>query len=126
MTVTESVIDLSKYKQHIESALAYADATHAYEDVQAMIAAGDAQVWPGPASVIVTEICRYPRKAILNFFLAAGNIRELEAMVPLICQWGKEKGAEVATFTGRKGWAKHPSAVRLGFTPSLTFYSKPL
>ena len=118
-------LDVSRYRPQIEAALVYADATHAYDDVARMIAAGELQLWPGPASCIVTEVIRFPRKTVLNFFLAGGTLRELEAMAPLVCAWGKTQGCDAATFTGRKGWAR-TFLTRQGWTAPLTFYARPL
>lgn len=116
--VTESAVDLSPYRAHIESALLYCDASHRYEDVEQMIAAGHAQAWTGPASIFVTEHCSQPRSSYLNIFLAAGEIRELTAMLPGILEWAKAKGASYATFTGRRGWLRHPVIKAFGFEPS--------
>lgn len=99
-------IALSDFRPQIEAALSYANATHTYEDVATMIAAGAAQYWPGPASVIVTELVDFPRKRVLNVFLAGGNSPELEAMIPLVLDWGKAQGCVVASFTGRRGWTR--------------------
>jgi hypothetical protein len=118
--------DIAPYRSQIEAALVYADATHTYDDVARLIAAGELQAWPGPASVIVTELVEYPRKTVLNFFLAGGNLRELRAMAPLICEWGKAHGATHATFTGRKGWERSFITREQGWDASLTFYSKAL
>lgn len=66
---------------------------------------GESHFWDGPNSCIVTEIIESPRKRFLNFFLAAGCMRELEAMTPLILEWGKSVGCTHAILTGRKGWS---------------------
>jgi hypothetical protein len=76
------------------------------DDVQEMITAGRAHLWPGPASAIVTELVSYPRQRHLHFFLAAGVRRELEAMTPLLLQWGREQGCTKATLVGRPGWQR--------------------
>lgn len=71
-----------------------------------MCEGGDAHFWDGPNSCIVTEIIESPRKRFLNFFLAAGSMRELEAMTPLILEWGKDNGCTHALMTGRPGWSR--------------------
>lgn len=99
-------LDNGKIRVLIESALAYAGGTHTVADVLDAIRSGDAQLWSGPNSCIVTEIDRQPRHSILHFFLAAGVAAELAAMTPLVCAWGREQGCVSARFVGRKGWAK--------------------
>lgn len=71
-----------------------------------MLERGDARIWDGPHSCIVTEIIDSPGKRFLNFFLAAGRMRELVAMTPLVLEWGKLNGCTHALMTGRPGWAR--------------------
>ncbi len=97
---------LQPYRAHLEAALAYAAHSHTFEDVVALVASGAAQAWPGPASIIVTEIVEYPRYRVLHFFLGAGSLQELRAMVPLILQWGNAQGCARARVVGRRGWAR--------------------
>ena len=100
------ILDIGPFRAHIEAALAYGGGTHTVADVEDAITRGDAQLWPAPHSCIVTELDRQPRQSILVFWLAAGVSAELEAMVPLICEWGKSEGCTKARFVGRKGWAR--------------------
>lgn len=88
--------------------------------------AGDLQFWPGPHSVILTEIVVAPRRKMLNFFLAGGNLPELEAMYPAVEAWGMTMGCTSAMMTGRPGWAR--SFLReQGWHPSkLVIFEKPL
>ena len=90
----------------IESALAYAGGTHTVDDVLAMIAEGRCQLWRGPNAAVVTEIDEYPREKVLHFFLAAGDMKELEAMQDGIMAWGIERGCTKARFVGRRGWQR--------------------
>lgn len=94
------------YRSYIERALVYAGGTHTVDDVLEMIAAGTVQAWPGPRSIIVTELVEYPRLRCLHVFLAGGNKTELEAMAPVVLQWGAEQGCQRASLCGRKGWAR--------------------
>ena len=71
-----------------------------------MVISGDAHFWPGINSCIVTEFVSSPGKRFLNFFLAAGHLGELEAMTPIILEWGKKNGATHAILTGRRGWER--------------------
>lgn len=98
--------DISAYRLYIEAALSYASATHSYEDVASMVAAGQAQFWPGPASCIVTELIDYPRKRVVHFFLASGTLPALRPLVPIILDWAKSKDCVAATFVGRRGWLR--------------------
>lgn len=122
----EKTLALPAYRGHIEDALVYADATHTYDDVVSMVAAGRAQFWPGPASCIVTEIIDYPRKRVLNLFLAGGTLAELEAMLPFVLDWGRSQGCQSAAFIGRRGWLRS-FATTAGFREApLTLMEKSL
>lgn len=111
-------VDLEKYRQQIEAALAYGGGTHLFEDVADMVAQGRAQVWINGDTIGVTEIIVYPRKKVLNGWLAGGNLRELMPMMPAAAEWGRAQGCEAFTIAGRPGWLKVMK--RLGFEPGLT------
>lgn len=113
----EKLVELQRFRPHIEAALAYSDATHGWEDVAEMVAAGNAVFWPGPDSVIITETILDPRQKSLHFFLAAGRMSELEIMTPHILAWGKAQGCTKATLAGRKGWQRSFLS-RTGWTPA--------
>lgn len=90
-----------------------------------MVAADECQAWSGPASVVITEIVVHPRKRVLNIFLAGGNLPEIEAMTPLILEWGKSRGCVAATFTGRRGWGR-TYLTKQGWTERLVMFAKEL
>ena len=97
---------IDDFEPLIERALEYGNGTHGFADIRDMVSSGDAHFWPGANSCIVTEFVNSPGKRFLNFFLAAGHLRELEAMTPIILEWGKANGATHAIMTGRPGWER--------------------
>lgn len=118
--------DIVASRHYIEAALAYAGHSHTFDDVAEMIESGRAQLWPGPHSAIVTEIIEYPQHRAVNFWLAGGNLAELEVMTPVILAWARdEKGCKRAGFTGRKGWERTFLA-RDGWQPKLVVFEKSL
>lgn len=104
--VTNDCPLIDDYRALIESALEYGNGSHGFDDIKRMVASGECHFWPAPNSVIVTEIITQPRRKCLNMFLAAGRLVELEAMTPLILEWGKENGCTHASLAGRKGWER--------------------
>jgi len=109
--LTAATIDVARYqvsdfRHHIAAALRRTGDHHTYEDVAAMIADGDAQFWPYLHSCVVTEVLVEPDHKRLHFFLAAGRRHELEAMQPVILEWGRSRGCTRATLVGRKGWQR--------------------
>lgn len=100
-------LEFERCKPWIAAALEYSGGTHTIEHIRESVLRGDLQLWPGDKSAVVTEIEQYPLKRILNFFLAGGDIAELERMGPGIEQWAKEKwGCSSAKLTGRQGWQR--------------------
>lgn len=99
-------MDISAHRSYIEAALEYADGSHTFDDVAEAVAAGRMQFWPAPASAVITEILESPRQRSLNFFLAGGNLAELETMTPTILEWGRREGCTKAILFGRRGWEK--------------------
>ena len=121
------MIPLEGSRHLVEKALDYSGGTHTFEDVCQMVSEGRLQYWPGPNSVVITEIIEYPRKRTLHFFIAAGNIAELEVMYPPIEQWGREQGCNSASLTGRKGWERSFLTRREGWNdPKLVVMTKEL
>ena len=97
---------IERYREMIDSALAYSGGTHTFEDVQELVATGKAQLWPGNASVGVTEIVVFPRKKTLNCWLAAGDLDELLVMMDFAKEWGAAQGCDAMTMSGRMGWQR--------------------
>lgn len=116
---------IEDYQKQIEAALGYSGGTHSFEDVVLEVENGTLQFWPGPHSVIITEIQEHPQKRILHFFLAGGNLAEIQRMVPLIEDWGREQGCTTASLAGRKGWER-TFLQHSGWKPKLVLMSKDL
>lgn len=99
--------ELAQLRPQLERALTYAGGTHTLADVTDGIAAGRYQLWPGTRSVVVTEVQIYPRKKLLCFFLAAGELPELRRMLPFILAWGRDQQhCDRAVIIGRAGWVR--------------------
>lgn len=120
------MITFDQARPYLEAALSYAGDTHTFEDVAALISQGRLQFWPGVTSAIVTEIIEYPRTRTLHFFLAGGNLPELQAMYPLVIEWGRGQGCTTATLTGRKGWTRSFLSTAEGWNESLVVMTKDL
>lgn len=118
---------MAPYRRYIDDALQYAGGTHTYDDVVVACLKGDLQPWFGPHSIIITEVIVSPRLRLLNYFIAAGNLQELEVMYAPVEEWGRQQGCTVATFTGRPGWQRSFLTQRLGWKPSgLVVFEKAL
>ena len=100
------MITFERARPFLQKALDHAGNTHTLEDVEAALAKGLVQWWPGENSAAVTEIIQYPQQRALHFWLAGGNLSELESMYPAAEAWGREHGCTVATTSGRPGWER--------------------
>lgn len=117
--------DIQGYEKQITRALEYAANTYTFDDVCKAVSESRLQFWPGPNSVIITEILEYPQYRTLNYFLAGGNLAELAAMLPGVEEWGRTQNCTRAIFTGRKGWER-TFLVEKGYAPELVVFGKTL
>lgn len=90
----------------LEKALLYAGGTHTIGDVADAIERGDCKLWVEEGAAIVTQLVDEPRKRVVHFWLAAGELEPVVALSNKIIEWAKENGCVRATLAGRKGWVK--------------------
>ena len=107
--------EIMRVKPWIEGALKYAHGTHDFADVIADVEANRATLWPFEKSAVVTQTIHYPKMAILSFWLAGGNMRDLLSHEPGIVEWGKLWGCTRFNIIGRKGWSRAMN--HLGYQP---------
>jgi len=98
--------ELDRCKPWIEAALDYCDGTHSWDDIENGIASGMMQLWPAAKGCIVTEIVVYPKKKVINIFLAGGELDQILDMDADVKAWASAHGCTGATMTGRVGWKK--------------------
>lgn len=109
MTEPERDLDaeFAQCKDELERALAYTGGTHTLQDVRDLVEAGKLQLWIHGRSVIVTELEQYPQLRAVRFFLAAGDMHEVELLSNYVLHWAKnEMGCTRAGLIGRPGWAR--------------------
>ena len=106
MNVYNRISELDRCRPWIEDALEYCNAPPSYSDIFQSISEGRMQLWPAPRGCMVTEIVIYPRKKVLNIFLAGGELDQLLDMNSDMNAWAKQQGCTGGTLTGRVGWKK--------------------
>lgn len=113
-----------RWQDHIKRALAR-QATHDIEDVERMVAEGEAQLWLGQKSAAVTEIVQFPRCKTLHLWLCGGDLREItEDMLPKAEAFARAEGCTRLTTAGRIGWDRVMKTH--GFTPAASVCAKEL
>ncbi|MDQ6830254.1 MAG: hypothetical protein M3081_15465 [Gemmatimonadota bacterium] len=101
-----SVRQCAVSKRLLERALKYAGDTHTVADLEEAIALGTMQSWPGPHSLVITQVVTYPQLKELRVCLAAGRMKEIEQITPIMLAWGRQRGCTRAVFAGRRGWLR--------------------
>lgn len=96
------------------------------EDVLHAVINGKMQLWREGESLIVTQLIEEPRALRLHFFLAVGDMQEIQKLYPRVEAWGRTMGATSATFVGRKGWARTFLTREEGWTNTLAVFEKGL
>lgn len=108
----------------IEAALARCGGTHELGDVEAELAGGHAQFWPGARGAAVTRIAEFPRAKLFNIWLAGGELEELLAMLPTWRRFAAFHGCKAMTITGRDGWRR--ALKNLGWEARAVCLSSPI
>lgn len=109
----------------LEAALAHGGRSHALSDVRAMIEAGEAQLWPGDRSAMVTLVEDEPRERRLLIWLAGGDLAELvRRLRPAVERWAKAAGCRRVLIVGRAGWER--VLAREGYAPLARIIAKEL
>lgn len=91
----------------LEPALAHAGWSYGLSEVRRAIEAGDAQLWGGARSAVVTVIEDQPRERRLLFWLAGGELDEIvQQLIPAAERWGRDRGCRRAIIVGRPGWER--------------------
>ncbi len=100
------------HKNIIAKALDYQD-FYTLDDVYSKIRLGNAFLWPGKESAIITEFVVFPRKKLLHILVIAGKYKEIEKMFICIEDYAKKLNIDRITGSGRKGWFRKTK--HLGF-----------
>ena len=94
-----------KVKPLVQKALEHSD-EYSLGDVLHFAHSGMWQLWHGHQSVAFTRLVVYPQHKVCVFILAAGELSEITALEPQICQWAKEQGCKYVEIYGRRGWKR--------------------
>ncbi len=109
----------------LDAALAYAGRTHSLDDVAAMIATGEAQLWVGQGAAMVTLVETDPAERRLLIWLAGGELAELvEVLRPKVETWAREAGCRRVLIIGRAGWER--ALASQGYAPLARLIAKEL
>jgi len=109
----------------LDAALGHAGRSHTLDDVAAMLRNGDAQLWTGEASAMVTIVEDEPRERRLLIWLAGGDLSELtDRLRPAAECWAREQGCRRVLVIGRPGWER--ALAPAGYAPLARIIAKEL
>lgn len=92
---------------------------YSFEDILKGIDTGDFQSFSEGESIVVTRICTFPRRRVLEVVLAVGSLQEIYVLQPLVVAFAKENECELLMASvGRDGWfdVKTPGWERVAST----------
>jgi|GEM_PF-1652063 len=73
-------------------------------DVAEGIIKGNFQYWNVNDSAIVTEILVSPRRKVINYFMAFGDLSDVLGLQTQVDAFAKQHGCDGAIMGGRTGW----------------------
>jgi hypothetical protein len=91
---------------HLANALERAGNTHHLNDVYGMLLSGEAALFVGDRSAVVTQEIEIPAGRQLHFWLAGGDLDELVRIEGAVETAAREKGIHRFSIVGRRGWRK--------------------
>lgn len=115
----------TRCRPYIEAALKTCR-SHTIEDVEAGIAAGQFQFWPGQNCAAVTEICDYPRLKALHHWLSGGDLRELVRQGLYMEEWARQQGCAAIYGTSADRPGLRRVMRRIGYEVGQIEYAKDL
>jgi hypothetical protein len=98
--------DLDRLRPEIQAALDYADGTHTFDDITAMVLHGKLRFWPLQKSALLTEVVEFPQEKHYHMFLGGGDLQEILEMHPQVEQAARQAGCTKLSVTGRRGWVR--------------------
>lgn len=102
---------LEHCKPFLLPALERCGGTHEWSDIVEGIHSTRMQLWANERAAAITEIVKFPRKTVLNVFLAGGELGQVMEMLESAKEWGRLQGCDTISMSGRRGWLKPLGAV---------------
>jgi hypothetical protein len=92
----------ARVERQVRAAMEHCQGTHTYEDVFKEVAEGRLRLWIGNDCVAITEFIQFPRRRVLNVFLAAGDLSEVPSILPGMEAFARGGGADAITYHGKR------------------------
>jgi hypothetical protein len=103
--------DWARCRAWIEASAHRSPLPEPIEDIEARLAAGEYQFFPGEHSAVVTEIATFRDRKAMIVRYGGGDLQELlDKIEPALCAVAKAMGCDVMMSEGRKGWERAAEA----------------
>jgi hypothetical protein len=101
-------MERQELRNRMDIALALGGDVMNFDDLVELAKAGRVQLWfaPDDDGVIATEIIVYPRKRVLNCFLAAGALRAIVALRDQIEEFAVANDIDALAAQGSPAWGR--------------------
>ena len=96
----------SSVRRHLQAALNHCGNTHTVDDVLQMVDDGKASLHVGERCAVVTQVMSFPTGRRLHYWLAGGDLMELQEIEKRCSAEARQRGCVAASIIGRRGWAK--------------------
>lgn len=92
-----------------EALLAREGGLYTVADIMENIRDGRMQSFASGDTWVITQICQYPRRKVMNIAYVVGDINALYELERTIIEFAKENGVDMLQATARLGWKKRMS-----------------
>lgn len=99
-------MNVDKMREDFRRALEHGDEGLTLSDLENRLASGDALLWHGDNSALVTILYGAPDERYIHVWLSAGDLIDLVSLEPGISAWARARGCKFASITGRRGWSR--------------------
>jgi hypothetical protein len=93
-------------EQQIAAALRAGGDLLSIDDLRALAIAKRVQWWGDERAGVATEVLTYPRRRVLNLFMAAGELREVLALQDAVTDFARDMECSHMVAHGRAAWGR--------------------
>jgi hypothetical protein len=93
-------------KETVEQLLAERGGLYTFDDIVALVRAGQMQSFSLNDSWAVTQVCEFPQKKALNIVFMVGDLDDLEILEADLIGFAREHGCDLGFADGRMGFMR--------------------
>lgn len=102
----EFLDEFNRLRHHVASALEHNSDTQSIEDVIDGLLKNDFQMWTAQDAILITEICKMPRKTFMNIALGGGDSDQIKSLVSAVEREAERMALAGVMILGRRGWSR--------------------